>query len=342
MSTPSLLLSCAGAAASLAGVWTLAGLSERSTLRPTPRALATAGVGVVAEVVACLAAPSALRSDLALPLLFATAGVLALGVGAAKVDAALFDKDGPRVIRRSSGIVAGSFFAMAAVGAASLDLGQSSLLHARLGWSLIFPVVASAVVVFVQRTRYAGAGLLQLGHRAWLLALIVVALLVGAGLTRGSSLRAEAVAAAPLASAAVAPPPAPAAVEPAPSGVAEVTVASAIASVAPAPPAPSDKLVIDAVSVRGMLEADARGGVTRRMDKLNACLADPKNQQTGALIVKVGIDAAGSVADTRALGGDLASTPLAACLIPVFYKMGFAAPSSGGAGFEITLRVGAP
>jgi len=78
------------------------------------------------------------------------------------------------------------------------------------------------------------------------------------------------------------------------------------------------------------------------MDRLNACLADPKNQQTGALTVKVGIDAAGSVSDSRPLSGDLVGTPLAACLVLVFYKMGFAAPAGNGAGFEIALRVGAP
>lgn len=335
MSTPSLLLSCAGAAASLAGVWTLAGLSERAPLLLSPRVLAVTGVGVLGEVVAYFAAPSPLRSDLALPLLFATAGILAMGVGSAKIDAALTRKDGACVVRRASGIVAGGFFAMAAVGAASLDLGQSSLHHARLAWALMFSLVASVLVVFVQRTRYAGAGLLELGHRAWLLAMIVVALLVGAGLTRSSSARAEGPAVAgpplPVASVVVMPPPA----APAPAPSAPAVVASA------APVAPS-QLSIEAVSARGMLEADARSGVARRMDRLTACLADPKNTQTGTLNVKASIDAAGSVADSRALGGDLASTPVGACLLRVFYNMGFASPSSGSAAFEITLRVGAP
>ncbi|RYZ07296.1 MAG: hypothetical protein EOO73_13110, partial [Myxococcales bacterium] len=192
MSTPSLLLSCAGAAASLAGVWTLAGLSERSALRATPRVLAAVGLGLVAEGVAFAAAPSAVRAELSLPLLFSAAGVVALGVGSAKIEAALEQPDGPCVVRRSAGIVAGTFFALAAVGAASLDLGQTSLLHARLAWALMFPLVVASLVVFVQRTRYAGAGLLELGHRAWLLGMIVVALLVGAGLTRSSAPRAEA------------------------------------------------------------------------------------------------------------------------------------------------------
>ncbi|RYZ04071.1 MAG: hypothetical protein EOO73_25830 [Myxococcales bacterium] len=101
-------------------------------------------------------------------------------------------------------------------------------------------------------------------------------------------------------------------------------------------------MTIEAVTVRGLMEADARGGVIRRMDRLTACLAEPENAQTGTLTVKVAIDAAGSVPDSRAVGGELATTPLGTCLVRVFYNMGFAAPSSGAAGFEITLRVGAP
>jgi hypothetical protein len=345
MSTPSMLLLCAGAAASLAGVWTLAGLSESSRLQATPRVVGATALGLVAEAGLLLAAPSTLRGELLLPLLFATAGVVALGVGAAKIEAALLAKDGRRVVRRASGIVAGAFFAMAAVGAASLDLSHSSLAHARTGWALMFALVGSALVVFAQRTRYAGVGLLALGQRVWVLALIAIALLIGARLTQ----------AAPVAPS---PPPAvstipeieraplpstPAVAPPAPSIAPSVAEPAPSVSAAPAPaPTKPGELAVDAVTVRGMLEADARGGVTRRMDRLSACLADPKNQQTGSLIVKVGIDATGSVADSRAIGGDLQSSPLAACLVPIFYKMGFAAPASGGAGFEITLRVGAP
>jgi hypothetical protein len=87
-----------------------------------------------------------------------------------------------------------------------------------------------------------------------------------------------------------------------------------------------------------MLEADARGGVERRKEKLQACLAEPTNQQSGTLSLKIGIDTAGSVSYSKATGGDLVGTPLAACLLPVFYKMGFAAPASNGAYFAITLR----
>jgi hypothetical protein len=340
MSTPSLLLSCAGAAASLAGVWSLAGLSERSALRPSPRALVATGVGAAAEAAAYFSAPRALRVELALPLLFATAGVLAFGVGAAKIDAALELKDGAQVVRRASGVVAGSFFSMAAVGAASLDLGQGSLLHARLGWALMFSLVASALVVFLQRTRYAGAGLLKLGHRAWLLGFIVVALLVGAGLTRSTTVRGEAPApsASPVAPArpAIAEPPV---AEPEPSVVAPAVSPSV--ALAPAPSGPS-QVAIDSVTARGMLEADVLGGVTRRIDRLSACLADGHDAPSGTLVVKVGIDTAGSVSDTRRIGGELASSPAAECLVTAFYKMGFAAPSSGSAGFDITLRVSAP
>jgi hypothetical protein len=98
-------------------------------------------------------------------------------------------------------------------------------------------------------------------------------------------------------------------------------------------------LLIENVVARGMLEADARGGVARRMSKLQTCLQDPNNRQSGTLSLKIGIDAAGSVSHSKATGGDLVGTPLAACLLPVFYKMGFAAPAASTSSFEITLRV---
>jgi hypothetical protein len=77
-----------------------------------------------------------------------------------------------------------------------------------------------------------------------------------------------------------------------------------------------------------MLDADARGGVELRTDRLQACLAHPKNDQKGTLSLKIGIDSAGSVSYSKATGGDLKDTPLGACLLAVFYKMGFAAPPS--------------
>src|SRR4051812_1230266 len=101
MSTPSTLLLCAGAAASLAGVWTLAGLSEKSTMRSTPRVLAAAAIGLLGEAIVYGRSPAELRGELALPLLFGLASVVALAVGAAKIEAALADKDGARVVRRS-------------------------------------------------------------------------------------------------------------------------------------------------------------------------------------------------------------------------------------------------
>ena len=87
-----------------------------------------------------------------------------------------------------------------------------------------------------------------------------------------------------------------------------------------------------------MAEADARGGVMRRLDKLQGCLTLPKNVQRGSLSLKIGVDEGGSVTYSRALRGDLLGTPLAGCLLPVFYKMGFASPASNSAYFEITLR----
>jgi hypothetical protein len=92
------------------------------------------------------------------------------------------------------------------------------------------------------------------------------------------------------------------------------------------------------VASRGLLEADVRGGVERRKDKLQACMSDSGHQQSGDLVLKVGIDSGGSVGYVRPVGGELVGTPLAACLLPAFYQMGFAAPASGQAYFEITLR----
>src|SRR3954471_14380885 len=133
MSTPSTLLLCAGAAASLAGVWTLAGLSESSPMRGTPRVLAAAAIGLLGDALVYGGASPSARAELSLPLLFSIVGVLALSVGAAKIDAALVDRAGQRVVRRAAGIVPGTFFSMAAVGAASLDLSSSSLSQARVG-----------------------------------------------------------------------------------------------------------------------------------------------------------------------------------------------------------------
>jgi hypothetical protein len=348
MSTPSTLLLCAGAAAGLAAVWTLAGLSERSALRSTPRVMAAAAVGLLGEVIVYGRAPPQWRTELSLPLLFGIASVLALTVGAAKVEAALADRDGPRVVRRAAGLVFGSFFAMAAVGVVSLDLTSASVSHARLGWALMFALVASTLVVFTQRARYAGMGMLALGQRGLLLGVVVAALLIGARLKAASAPSAEAVRAAVIEPSAVkieetAPAPAPEApalsapapAVSAPPASAEAAVARPSAAAAAQAPG---TLQVESVTAHGLLEADVRGGVARRMDKLQACLADPNNLQTGTLSLKIGIDAAGSVTYSRALGGELAGTPLGSCLLPVFYKMGFAAPPSSSAYFEITLR----
>src|SRR6185369_8280468 len=177
MSTPSMLLLCAGAASSLAGVWSLAGLSEASPQRFAPRVLAAAGLGFLAQGALYGSRSPQLRAELSLPLLFGVASVLALAVGAAKIEAALADKDGPRVVRRAAGVVAGTVFGMAAVGAASLELGRPTA-----GWALMFGLVAATFVVFAQRARYAGMGLLALGRRSFGLVLLAGALLVGAGL----------------------------------------------------------------------------------------------------------------------------------------------------------------
>jgi hypothetical protein len=118
-----------------------------------------------------------------------------------------------------------------------------------------------------------------------------------------------------------------------------LAASAAPSAVAAAPSGERGELQIEAVVTRGMLEADARGGVTRRWKRLQTCMDDPKNQQNGTLSLKVGIDPSGSVSYSKATAGDLVGTPLAACLLPAFYNMGFAAPASNSAAFEITLRV---
>lgn len=360
MSTPSTLLLCAGAAASLAGVWTLAGLSESSPLKSTPRVVAATSLGLLGAAIVYGRSPAELRGELSLPLLFGCASVFALAVGAAKIEAALSEKDGPRVVRRAAGIVAGTFFGMAAIGAASFDLSSGSLAQARLGWALMFALVAATVIVFADRARYAGVGLLALGKRALVLVLVAAALLAGARLTAAAAPSRLAIAPAVPASAPSAEAPAvtasvPVRAEAAPAPASSAAVldsATAPASAAPttpsaapsaAAPAPTGgepgTIQIDALTARGMLEPDARGGVARRMDRLQACLADPKNAQKGTLSLRIGVDPSGSVGYSRGTGGDLNGTPLGTCLLAVFYKMGFAATAATGGSFDITLRV---
>lgn len=336
-----MVLLCAGAASSLAAVWALAGLSERSGLRATPRVLAAAGLGVLGLGALHWLAPGELRGELALPALFGVACVLSLAAGAAKLEAALAERDGARALRRATGLVAGTFLGMAAVAAVSLELVVSSLSHARFGWSYVLPLVAAALVVFARRGGLAGAGALSLGRRGLVLGLAAVVLLGLARLVVGP----KPVAAAPGAASA----------EPSPGALSAVDAAAVAPSLAPSPsvaaveavssaaapeiaPAAPGELQVEGVVSRGMLEADARGGVQRRFDRLQACLAEPKNQQSGALTLRVGISGGGSVRFVRASGGELVGTPLAACLLPLFYKMGFAAPASSDAGFDITLR----
>lgn len=339
-----------GVAASLAGVWALAGLSERSSLRTTPRVLLAVAVGVSGLALVYQRAPVALRIELSLPLLFGVVSVLGLATGAAKLDGALAAKNGPRASRRAAGLVAGSFLGMASVAAASFELLLRSLVHARFGWAFMLPTVASALVVFAQRGRLAGAGAKLLGNRG--LALGVAGLLALAGgrlLVSPRSVSAEpraaAVAVKPSAVAPVAAQPlaaeapSPETTVPAPT-LAASTAPSAGSGESPAPPGDAGAAIqVETVVARGMLEADARGGVARRLDRLEACLDDPNNRQQGVLSLKIGIDRAGSVTYSKATGGDLVGTPLAACLLPVFYKMGFAAPPADGTYFEITLRV---
>lgn len=364
MSTQSMLLLCTGAAASLAGVWSLAGLSESSSARTSPRVVGAVGVGLVGALLVYQRAPQALRAELLLPGLFAVASVLALAAGAAKLEAALAERDGPRAVRRASGLVIGTYWGMVAVGTASLELVLSSLSHARLGWSYMLPLVAAALVVFANRVRLAGAGAILLGRRGLTLVAVGIALLCSARAVvhpTAASAATEPPATASSAAAEPVPAAAPPESDAAPSVAPAPSVAAADSAVAPAPsvapadsavaPAPSaaaadsgvapgapGELVIEKLEAHGISEADARGGVQRRFEKLQACLSQPNNQQRGTLSLKIRIDGNGSVTYSRALTGDLLGTPLAGCLLPVFYKMGFAAPSADNAYFEITLR----
>ena len=346
----------AGMAASLAGVWALAGLSERSGMRSTPRVVAATAIGVLGLAALYGRAPPELRGPLSLPALFGAVAVLSLAAGAAKLDAALADRDGARAVRRAAGLLGGTFLGMASVAAVSFELLLSSLAQARFAWACMLPAVASALIVFAQRGRLAGAGAIFLGKRGLVFGLLGLVLVVGLRLlvtpasaaTRPLSERVEpaapaaAEAAVPEAIVPAAPPAATMSAE-ASAGVVASAPAGADAAAIPAsgggPSGAAGELQIEAVTARGLLEADARGGVQRRIGKLQACLAEPGNQQSGTLSLKIGIDAAGSVSHSKAVGGDLVGTPLAACLLPVFYKMGFASPASSGASFEITLRV---
>ena len=331
----------AGMAASLAGVWALAGLSERSAMRSTPRVVAATAIGVLGLAALYGRAPAELRGSLSLPALFGAVAVLSVGAGAAKLDAALADRDGARAVRRAAGLLGGSFLGMASVAAVSFELLLSSLLQARFGWACMLPVVASSLIVFAQRGRLAGAAAISLGKRGLVLGLLGLALVVGLRflVTPANAAPRAPVAPAALVARSAAPAPEapiPEATVPAAAAAPEMSAASAAPSAPASASAPAElggaagQLQVEAVTARGMLDADARGGVER--------LAEPTNQQSGVLSLKIGIDSAGSVSHSKATGGDLVGTPLAACLLSVFYKMGFAAPASDRAHFEITLR----
>jgi hypothetical protein len=313
-------------------VWALSGSSERSNMRGTSRVATAVAVGLLGLVAVHFRAPADVRGDLGLPALFGLTSVLALGAGSAKLEAALFERDGQRAVRRAAGLLVGTLLGMAAVAAVSFELVLTSVGHARLGWAYMWPIVASLLIVFASRARLAGAGALALGVRALVVVAVGLVLLLGAR----AGVSAKSVRAVP-------EPPMATQVR-APDGVVSAEpVASVVPSAEPAPStaAPSGQpgeLQIESVVPHGLLEADARGGVTRRIDKLQACLTDQANQQSGALTLKVGIDASGSVNYCRTTGGDLVGTPLADCLLRAFYKMGFAAPASGAAFFEIALR----
>ncbi len=337
----------------------MAGMSESSGLRGTPRVLGVAVLALAGLAGAHFAAPSWLRAELLLPGLFGLVSVLSLVAGAAKLEDAVESKEGPRALRRAAGLLVGSLLGIAALGAASLELLVSSPSHARWGWAHALPLVAGVLLVFAQRTRLIGSAALALGRPALVLSSLGLLGLVGARVLvvpqgRAPVAEASLAPAAPVLAAKpeLEPVLAPAVeVKPAVSA-GEPVSALPSASAAPLLPAPpsslgspgSADLQIEALVTKGMLEADVRGGVMRRFALLEACVGAEASRPAGSLTLKVGIDEAGSVAYSRVVeaegAGELAGSSLAKCLLPVFYRMGFAAPRVGAASFSITLRVG--
>jgi hypothetical protein len=115
-------------------------------------------------------------------------------------------------------------------------------------------------------------------------------------------------------------------------------VAPAQVSPAPSSAARAGELRLEFADTRNIFEADARGGMERRIAKLEACAAERSNLH-GALTLRVGIDDTGSVKYAAPIGGNLAATPLADCLLGHVYRMGFASPRTPSASFTVTIHV---
>ncbi|MEO6600272.1 MAG: hypothetical protein ABIQ16_10395 [Polyangiaceae bacterium] len=353
MSLSSFVLFSTGALAGVLSLRSLAGWSEPSSLRSGARVIGSAVLGGAALVAVQLGAGAPLRLRL-LPLaLFSLLAVLSVAFGAARMDAAVAERQSARAVRRASGILSGAFLGMLAIGALTLALASTEANLGRPAWSHVLPLLASVLVAFAARTRLAGAGALALGQRGlWRGVLGLAALVVGR-----YALVPRPLAPAPREAAARVAPSEVALGAPAlPSSVADAAPSadSAPPSVVPAPetspptapsaaPAtaegPGEIVQIEALELHGMPGLDARGGVMRRIKKLEACVNSDSTKASGSITFKVGIDDQGGVTYLKNIGGDLEHTPVASCLSLAFYKMGFAPPLSGSATIKITLRV---
>jgi hypothetical protein len=240
----------------------------------------------------------------------------------------------------------------------------------RLGWLHAFPLVAASLVVFLGRFGLAGLGIKRLGG-PWFSVVLGCAVFVagtraGLPVALGVDARAQSQNQAvshvversePSAPAVQPPVPSPSGPAPATSatvtaadvGVADVTAedgGTLDGSVAPEASAPegatgSGMVIIESLTATGIMEKDARGGLLRRMDLLDECVAKSGLTAPGTLSARLSIDANGSVPTLRITGGDLVGTPFAVCAMRAFYRTGFAS-GNASASIELTLRATPP
>jgi len=294
------------------------------------------------------------------PALLAVSSLGALALGASQLEAAVALRDNLRAARIASNLLTGVWLGLCAIAAASLALSASTLAlavqgkapageawvaamsAARLSWLHTFPLVGAALVVFAGRLQLAGLGAATSLGSALPVALIAAVGIVGGrhGLRNDAQIMAEA-AAVPLPSRMARPQ-----LAPAPSVVSSAERPEPVPPPASAAPAPSAAvppaatgrpIAIEALTATGILEADARTGIERRMKLLDECAAKTPLTQPGTLRSRVFIDPNGSVLAVKPLGGEHADTPFAQCAMLSYYRMGFASKGTS-ASFEVTLR----
>lgn len=313
------------------------------------------------------------QAEAAGPASIAVLALGALAVGTARLDAALRGKDLARASRIAGELSSGTWLALTALAAAALAAAAAKL-HAdgaklaslgwpaarsiaRLAWLYTFPLVGAFYVVFAGRIALVGLGVRSRSAAWFPAAAVTLAAVAGArfGLFRSTPSVARPV--VPAAEPKAAPTPAHGTVVPEPPAVprgepsTSASAPSASASGGPAPvpssslppaasvPSPGPgRVSIQSLSTRGMLETDARAGLTRRFALLEACLEGRVSAIPETLSVRIFVDRTGSVSNVRPEGGELVDTPFGQCAIRNFYRMGFA---SGGdpASFELTLLV---